>query len=59
MKRRTKDTSSGTPNIYKHKKNGWTYRIMINGEMHTKCSKDLEWLKQYKEDYENKYLYNN
>ena len=58
-KRRTKDNSSGIPNIYKHHNGGWTYRIQINGEIHTKYSKDLEFLKEYKIGYENKYLYNN
>ena len=57
-KRRTKDTSSGIPNISK-KKYGWEYRIHINGEIHSKYSTDFEFLKQYKIDYENKYLYNN
>ena len=58
MKRRTKDNSCGIPNISKNG-NNWTYRIQINGEIHRKYSEDLEWLKQYKIDYENKYLYNN
>jgi len=57
MKRRTKQNSSGTTNITK-RKNGWRYIITIKGIVHTKCSTDLEWLKQYKIDYENKYLYN-
>ena len=58
MKRRTKDNSSGTINIYKNG-NSWMYQIQINMEIHRKCSQELEFLKQYKIDYENKYLYNN
>ena len=54
---RTNDNSSGIPNIYKDKK-GWLYRIAIKCKTHTKYSKDLEWLKNYKKEYENKYLYN-
>ena len=56
--KRRKDNISGIPNITKDG-NGWRYQIRINGERHSKCSTDLEWLKQYKIDYENKYLYNN
>ena len=56
VKRRTKANSSGTTNITKDK-NGWQYQITIKGKRHTKYSKDLEWLKKYKIDYENKYLY--
>ncbi len=57
MKRRTKANSSGTTNITKDK-NGWQYQITIKGKRHTKYSKDLEWLKQYKIDYEKENLYN-
>ena len=57
MKRRTKENSSGTTNITKYK-NSWRYQINIKGKTHSKHSKDLEWLKNYKKEYENKYLYN-
>ena len=56
-KRTLKENSSGIPNIYK-RKNGWTYIIMINKKTHSKFSKDLEFLKNYKIEYENKYIYN-
>jgi len=56
-KKTKKENSSGTTNIYKHGK-GWQYIIAINKKRHRKFSKDLEWLKQYKIDYENKYLCN-
>ena len=56
MKRTTKDNNSGIPNIYKNGK-GWQYQININGNKHSKRSNDLEWLKNYKIEYENKYLY--
>ena len=36
---------------------GWEYKIKINGQKHTKRSKDKDWLIEYKKDYENKYLY--
>tara|TARA_R110000764_G_scaffold192428_1_gene277677 strand:+ start:298 stop:795 length:498 start_codon:yes stop_codon:yes gene_type:complete len=58
VKRTLKENSSGIPNIYKTKY-GWKYIVQINMETHSKRSKDLEWLKQYKIGYENKYLYNN
>ena len=56
-KRTTNQNSSGITNITKYI-NGWVYKIKIKGKTHSKCSKDLEFLKQYKIDYENKYLYN-
>tara|TARA_R110002167_G_scaffold88809_2_gene239451 strand:+ start:4719 stop:5192 length:474 start_codon:yes stop_codon:yes gene_type:complete len=57
-KRRTKKNLSGVPNIiWNEKKKGWTYQIKINGKNHSKYSKRLEWLKYYKEDYEEEYLY--
>ena len=37
--------------------NGWRYGIMINGQKHTKFSKDKDYLIEYKKDYEKKYLY--
>ena len=36
---------------------GWKYNIKINGQRHTKFSKDKDYLIEYKNDYENKYLY--
>tara|TARA_R110000796_G_scaffold20528_4_gene61044 strand:+ start:417 stop:908 length:492 start_codon:yes stop_codon:yes gene_type:complete len=59
MKRRSKENSSGITNIYwSNYKNRWVYRINIKGQKHSKSSKDLEWLKQYKIDYEKENLYN-
>ena len=58
MKRRTKENSSGTTNIFKDK-NGWMYKIVINGKTHCKYSNDLEWLKEYKIKFEKENLYNN
>jgi len=57
MKRLTKENTSGITNITKYR-NGWIYQIRIKGQSHKKQSKDLEFLKQYKIDFENKYLYN-
>ena len=37
---------------------GWRYQIEINGKKHSKNSRDKDWLINYKEEYENKYLYN-
>jgi hypothetical protein len=56
-KRTTTENSSGTTNIHK-KLNGWCYQIQINKKTHCKYSKDLEWLKNYKIEFEKKYLYN-
>ena len=51
--------TSGTPNISWNKiKNCWIYYRTIKGKIHTKCSKDLEWLKNYKIEYEKENLYN-
>jgi len=50
------DNTSGMPNIHKYKC-GWKYQITIKGKRHTKSSKDLEWLKQYKLEYEKNNLY--
>ncbi len=47
---------SGIPNILKYK-NGWRYKRIIKGKRHEKFSKDLEWLKNYKIDYELKHIY--
>ena len=50
--------TSGIPNISWHKSGkGWKYRRTINGKNHSKFSKDLEWLKQYKIDFEKKHYY--
>ena len=46
----------GIPNISKDK-NGWRYQRRINGKTHCKSSTDLEWLKQYKIDYEKNNIY--
>ena len=52
------NNTSGVNGIWWHKKsNGWVYQIRINGLKHSKYSNDKEWLIQYKEDFENKYLY--
>tara|TARA_R110000764_G_scaffold189380_1_gene274648 strand:- start:218 stop:718 length:501 start_codon:yes stop_codon:yes gene_type:complete len=60
VKRTSKENSSGTTNItWNNLRNCWVYRISIYKKLHQKYSTDLEWLKQYKEDYENKYLYIN
>ena len=50
------DNTSGIPNI-REEKGGWRYERTINGKYHSKRSKDLEWLKQYKIDYENEHYY--
>ena len=55
MKRKNNNTT-GIPNISKHK-NGWQYQIIIKGKLHYKSSKDLEWLKQYKLEYEKNNIY--
>jgi len=51
------DNISGISNIHK-KRNGWCYQKTIKGKIHTKQSKDLEWLKEYKINYEKENLYN-
>ena len=59
MKRTTKENSSGTTNIFWYKyRNCWLYQIIINKKVYSKKSKDLEWLKQYKIDFEKENLYN-
>ena len=57
-KRNTKQNSSGTTNIswYKYR-NCWIYQIIIKGKKHNKKSKDLEWLKEYKLEYEKNNIY--
>lgn len=58
IKLREKTNSSNIPNISWNKQNKcWRFQINIKGKLHSKCSKDLEWLKNYKIEYENKYLY--
>lgn len=54
--KRKKNNTSGIPNISKWKY-GWEYQIKINGKKHSKRSKDLEWLKQYKLEYEKNNIY--
>ena len=50
--------TSGTPNIgWRNNRNCWEYSRNINGKRHRKCSKDLEWLKNYKKEYELKNVY--
>ena len=50
--------TSGINGIYWRKdRNYWQYQITINGKTHSKYSKDKDWLIQYKNEYENKYLY--
>jgi len=52
------DNTSGIPNIvWDPTSKGWQYRRTIDGKYHSKRSKDLEWLKQYKIDYENEHYY--
>ena len=57
--RRTENkNSSGITNIRKSiNRIGWQYVIQIKGKTHYKSSNDLEWLKQYKIDYEEEHLY--
>tara|TARA_R110001632_G_scaffold87381_1_gene189836 strand:- start:125 stop:571 length:447 start_codon:yes stop_codon:yes gene_type:complete len=50
------DTTTGIPNICK-RKIGWEYIKEIKGKRHSKWSKDLELLKQYKIDYEKNNIY--
>ena len=50
--------TSGIPNISWDKfKNGWHYQKIIKGKKHTKRHKSLEWLKNYKKEYEDKHYY--
>ena len=50
---------SGIPNIRWNKQyKGWCYEITINGQKHSKCSKDKAYLIEYKKDYEETYLFN-
>ena len=58
-KRRTNDNSSGIPNInWMISSKSWRYDIQIKGKKHRKQCKDLEWLKEYKINYEKENLYN-
>lgn len=54
--KQTKSNTSGIPNIHKYG-NSWRYQIKIKGKFHVKQSKDLEFLKQYKLEYEKNNLY--
>ena len=50
--------TSGVNGISWHKNyKGWQYTIRINGKKHSKNSRDKDWLIEYKNAYENKYLY--
>ncbi len=50
--------TSGTPNICWFKeRNGWRYVKQIKGKTYSKFSKDLEWLKNYKKEFELKHIY--
>ncbi len=52
--------TSGTPNIsWRNDRNCWRYIRTIKGKKYVKCSKDLEWLKNYKKELELKHIYNN
>jgi len=52
------DNTSGIPNIsWDKSSNSWIYKRTINAKQHSKRSKDLEWLKQYKLDYEKENYY--
>ena len=49
---------SGIPNISWFKLNKcWRYVKQVNGKQYSKCSKDLEWLKNYKKEFELKHIY--
>ncbi len=50
--------TSGTPNICWNKSgSNWRYQRAIKGKRHRKYSKDLEWLKNYKKEFELKHIY--
>ena len=54
------NNKSGIPNIGWFKLNNtWIYSKMIKGKQYTKYSKDLEWLKNYKKEFELKHIYTN
>ena len=46
------DNTSGVPNIYYDKANGWRYRKMVNHVEHQKCFKTKEDAIRYKYEYE-------
>jgi len=55
---KNESNTSGIPNIcWDKNRNHWVYQRTINGKYHSKCSKDLKWLKQYKIDYEQEHYY--
>jgi len=49
--------TTGIPNISPHKSGGYHYSRWINKKRYTKYSKDLEWLKNYKKEFELKHIY--
>lgn len=52
------NNTSKIPNISWHiQSNGWLYRREIKGKIYRKYYKDLEWLKNYKKEFELKYYY--
>ena len=52
------NNKSGIPNISWFKeRNGWRYVKQIKGKTYSKFSKDLEWLKNYKKEFELKHIY--
>jgi len=56
--RRMKINTSGIPNIsWDKRRNTWRYTKMINGKLYHKSSRDLEFLKQYKIDFEKEHYY--
>ena len=52
------NNKSGIPNIcWRNSNKCWLYSRVINGKRHYKNSKDLEWLKNYKKEFELKHIY--
>ena len=50
--------TSGTPNIsWDKQRKKWMYQKIIKGKKHLKRHESLEWIKNYKKEYENKYYY--
>ena len=50
--------TSGINGIRWHKQSkSWRYQININGKKHSKCSKDKDWLLNYKLEFEKENLY--
>lgn len=49
---------SGIPNIlWDKRRNSWKYSRTINGKNYRKSCKNLEWLKNYKKEFELKHIY--